>query len=119
MDLINIGIALFSIGFGAFGWLAPRYTMDVVGLTDTGSTMGTSEIRAASGGVFVITGFAALLIATPAAFLMAGLVWGGGATGRAISLAVDGQTKKKWYFFAIEAAVAIAAIANNWQVLSA
>ncbi|MEM6896614.1 MAG: DUF4345 family protein [Pseudomonadota bacterium] len=119
MDLINLIIALFSIGFGAFGWLAPRYTMQVVDLADGGSTMGMSEVRAASGGVFVITGLAALLIGSPAAYLMAGLVWGGGATGRLISLIIDGQTSKKWYFFAIEAAVAVAAIANNWSVLTA
>ncbi|MEM1374836.1 MAG: DUF4345 family protein [Pseudomonadota bacterium] len=119
MDLINVIIALFSIGFGLFGWLAPRYTMDVVDLRDGGSTMGMSEVRAASGGVFVITGLAALLIGSPAAYLMAGLVWGGGATGRLISLIFDGQTSKKWWFFGIEAAVACAAIWANWTVLRA
>ena len=117
MDLLNITIALFSIGFGAFGWLAPRYTMQVVDLTDGGSTMGMSEVRAVSGGSFVVTGLAALIIATPAAFLMAGLVWAGGAVGRGASLILDGQTSKKWTFFLVEAAVATAAIANNWQVL--
>ncbi|MEL6551622.1 MAG: DUF4345 family protein [Pseudomonadota bacterium] len=115
MDLINILIALSSIGFGAFGWLAPGYTMKVVDLSDGGSSMGTSEVRAASGGVFVITGIAAILIGSPEAYLMAGLVWGGGATGRAISLAMDGVTSKKVWFFLIEAAVALAAIANNWS----
>ena len=118
MDLINILIALSSVGFGLFGWVAPKYTMDVVDLRDGGSTMGMSEVRAASGGVFVITGVAAFLIGTPEAYLMAGLVWGGGATGRALSLIFDGQTSRKWWFFAIEAAVAIAAIWNNWGVIA-
>ncbi|MEM6276915.1 MAG: DUF4345 family protein [Pseudomonadota bacterium] len=118
MDIINVIIALFSVGFGLFGWVAPKYTMDVVDLQDGGSTMGMSEVRAASGGVFVITGLAALIIGSPSAYLMAGLVWGGGATGRALSLIFDGQTSKKWWFFAIELAVAIAALWANWEVLS-
>ena len=118
MDLVNIIIALCSIGFGAFGWLAPRYTMKVVDLRDGGSSMGLSEVRAASGGVFVITGIAALLIATPAAFLMAGLVWGGGASGRLLSLIFDGQTSKKIWYFLIELAVCIAAIWANWSVFA-
>lgn len=117
MDIINILVALSSIGFGLFGWVAPNYTMQVVDLKDGGSTMGKSEVRAASGGVFVITGLAALLIGTPAAYLMAGLVWGGGATGRLISLVLDGYTQKKMNFFVIELAVAAAAIWANASVL--
>ncbi|MEL6608936.1 MAG: DUF4345 family protein [Pseudomonadota bacterium] len=118
MDLINYLIAAFSIGFGLFGWIAPGYTMKVVDLSDGGSTMGTSEVRAASGGVFVITGLAAVLIGSPTAYLMAGLVWGGGATGRLISLILDGQTQKKITFFVIELAVAVAAIWANWSVFA-
>ena len=117
MDIINLLIALSSIGFGLFGWVAPKYTMNVVDLRDGGSTMGMSEVRAASGGVFVITGIAALLIGSPVAYLMAGLVWGGGATGRLLSLVLDGYTTKKLNFFLIELAVAIAAIWANASVL--
>ena len=112
-DFINIILALLSIGFGAIGWLAPAYTMRTLDMTDTGSTMGMSEIRAASGALFVMAGIGALILATPAAYAMIGFIWGGGAVGRATSLLLDGQTRLKWIFFACEVAVAVVALAIN------
>ena len=50
-DILNLLLALATIGFGAAGWLAPRWTMEKVDLRDGGSTMGLSEVRAASGAV--------------------------------------------------------------------
>lgn len=113
IEIINIAMALVSIGLGLFGWLAPRYTMQVVDLVDGGSTMGLSETRAASGALFVFVGVGALVLGTPAAFAMLGFAWGGGAIGRATSLILDGQTPKKWLYFWVEAAVAIIAIGGN------
>ena len=49
-DVLNILIALTSIGLGAIGWLAPRYTMELLDMAPTRTTMGLSEVRAASGG---------------------------------------------------------------------
>ena len=69
-DLINILIALSSIGLGAVGWLAPRYTMDLLDMAPTRSTMGLSEIRAASGALFIGLGLGALVLGTPLAFAM-------------------------------------------------
>ncbi|MEM7711964.1 MAG: hypothetical protein AAF264_14700, partial [Pseudomonadota bacterium] len=42
--IIDVLLALATVGFGAAGWLAPNWTMDKVGLADTGSTMGLSEV---------------------------------------------------------------------------
>lgn len=113
VDLLNIVFALLSIGFGAIGWLAPRYTMDVLDTADKGSTMGLSEVRAASGALFVGLGVGALLIGDPVAYAMIGCAWGGGAVGRATSLALDGVTRPKLVFFAVEAVVGVLAIAIN------
>ncbi|WP_299558812.1 DUF4345 family protein [uncultured Sulfitobacter sp.] len=110
---INIALALLSIGFGALGWLAPRYTMGTLDLSDGGSTMGVSEIRAASGALFVMVGVGALILNTPASYAMIGFVWGGGALGRITSLILDGRTRRKWVFLACEVAVAAVALVIN------
>ncbi|NNE53271.1 MAG: DUF4345 family protein [Sulfitobacter sp.] len=113
MTYINWLLALLSIGFGALGWLAPKYTMETVDLSDGGSTMGMSEVRAASGALFVFAGVGALILGTPAAYAMIGFIWGGGAIGRATSLILDGTTRLKWIFFASEVAVAVVALGIN------
>ncbi len=110
---INNALALVSIGFGMIGWLAPRYTMRTLDLSDGGSTMGVSEIRAASGALFVIAGIGAMILGTPEAFAMIGFVWGGGALGRITSLLLDGQTRRKWIFFISEITVAVVALGIN------
>lgn len=111
--LINWGLALLSIGFGMLGWLMPSYTMRTLDLKDTGSTMGRSEIRAASGALFVMAGIGALILHTPSAFAMIGFIWGGGAVGRLTSLILDGTTRLKWIFFASEVAIAVIALWVN------
>ena len=112
-DIINILLVLLSIGFGAIGWLAPRYTMEVLDTKDLGSTMGISEVRAASGALFVGLGVGAFLLGTPAAYAMIAFAWGGGAVGRATSLALDGVTRSKVIFFAVEAVVCIVGLWVN------
>lgn len=113
MDILNIIFAFASIGLGAFGWLAPRYTMDVLNLSGHTDTMGMSEVRASAGCLFIGMGLGALLIGTPAAYLMLGCCWTGAAVGRLTSLLRDGQTSKKWGYFAVEAAVGVPAILIN------
>lgn len=114
IDLLNILIALVSIGFGAIGWAAPRYTMRQLDLAPAGnSTMGHSEMRAASGALFVGLGLGALVIGTPAAYAMIGCAWGGAAIGRLTSIVMDGASRTKWIFFAVEIVVGILAIAIN------
>ena len=113
-DVLNILIALTSIGLGAIGWLAPRYTMELLDMAPTRTTMGLSEVRAASGALFVGLGAGALILGTPLAFAMIGFAWAGAAIGRLTSIVADGvQTSRKVTFFVIEAIVAVTALAIN------
>ncbi|MEL7025845.1 MAG: DUF4345 family protein [Pseudomonadota bacterium] len=114
LEALNIALALVSIALGVIGWLAPRYTMAALDLETTGSTMGVSEIRAASGALYVGAGLGALFLAMPAAYAMLGFVWAGAALGRITSIYADeAPTKRTWSFFWIEAAVALALLAIN------
>ena len=113
-DLINIFMALLSIGLGAIGWLMPRYTMSVLDMAPLESTMGVSEIRAASGALFIGLGFGALVLNAPAAFAMVGFAWGGAAIGRLTSIIADGDaSRQKVTFFAVETAVALLLLVIN------
>lgn len=113
-DIINIVLALASVGLGAIGWLMPRYTMKLLDMATTNSTMGLSEIRAASGALFVGLGVGAIILNTPLAFAMVGFAWGGAAIGRLTSIVADGDaSRQKITFFVIEAAVASTLLAIN------
>lgn len=114
VDLINILLALVSIGLGAVGWLAPRYTMQLLDIAPVGSTMGLSEIRAASGALFIGLGVGALVLGTPMGFAMVGFAWAGAAIGRLTSIIADGhRNTSKITFFAVEAVVASTLLAIN------
>lgn len=114
VDIVNILIALSSIGLGLLGWLMPRYTMDVLDLQTAGSTMGLSEIRAASGALFIGLGIGALFLGTPLAYAMVGFAWGGAAIGRLTSIiADDAPTRQTYVFFGVEAIVAVLALSLN------
>lgn len=107
IDILNIALALLTIGFGAIGWLAPRYTMSVLDMQPVDSTMGVSEVRAASGALFVGLGVGALLLGGPLAYAMVGFAWGGAAVGRLTSIIVDGvKNRQKIVFFVSEVVVA-------------
>ena len=106
-DILNLLLALASVGLGAIGWLAPRYTMGVLDLQPNGSTMGTSATRAASGALFIGLGLGAIALGTPSAYAMVGFAWAGAAIGRITSLALDdAPTRRTWGFAATEVLVA-------------
>ena len=113
MDILNIIFALLSIGLGCFGWLAPRYTMGALDLKGGDTTMGMSEVRASAGALFVGMGVGAIWLGTPEAYLMLGFCWAGAAMGRLTSLVMDGATRQKLTYFAVEAVVGVAAIVLN------
>ncbi len=113
MDILNIIFALLSIGLGCFGWLAPRYTMGALDLKGGETTMGMSEVRASAGALFVGMGVGAIWLGTPEAYLMLGFCWAGAAMGRLTSLVMDGATRQKLTYFAVEAVVGVAAIVLN------
>ena len=113
MDILNIIFALLSIALGCFGWLAPRYTMGALDMSATSGTMAISEVRASAGALFVGMGVGALILGTPTAFAMLGFCWCGAALGRATSLILDGQFRKKWIYFVVEAGVGLPALILN------
>ena len=113
MDILNIIFALLSIGLGCFGCLAPRYTMGALDLKGGETTMGMSEVRASAGALFVGMGVGAIWLGTPEAYLMLGFCWAGAAMGRLTSLVMDGATRQKLTYFAVEAVVGVAAIVLN------
>ena len=114
LDIVNVLMALISIALGSIGWLMPRYTMSVLDMAPLDSTMGLSEIRAASGALFIGLGFGALVLNAPAAFAMVGFAWGGAAIGRLTSIIADGDaSRQKITFFVIEAAVALLLLTIN------
>lgn len=119
MELIGSGIntlvALATIGLGLFGWLRVNETLDFVGLRPSDNTgLGKSEIRAASGAVWVGVGSGALLLFSPIAFLMLAFVYVGAAIGRATAIIVDhARSEKPVYFLAFEVACAVLLLAVN------
>lgn len=115
IDTLNVIAVILTIGFGLIGWLMPDYTMDKLKLaTAGGSTLGKSEIRAASGALFVGLGVGALALGTPAAYAMVGFAYAGGAIGRITSIVLDGSGETvSWSFFAAEAALALYLIVAN------
>lgn len=119
MDLIanglNILLAVGTIGLGLFGWLKPSETMDYLGIAATDDTgLGRSEIRAASGALWVGAGVASLLIFNATAFVMLASLWTGAAIGRGTAVFVDKANRgKPVIFFAVEAAFAVLLLVIN------
>ncbi|MEM6760030.1 MAG: DUF4345 family protein [Pseudomonadota bacterium] len=113
-DTINLIAALLTIGFGLFGFVAPRYTASALDLSPTTSNMGLSEMRASVGGLFVIAGAAAILIGQPLAYAMIGFAFAGAASGRILSLILDKPPVVKLLIFGgIEIALAAWLITAN------
>ncbi|MGZ2258045.1 DUF4345 family protein [Roseobacter sp. A03A-229] len=113
-EFLNISASLLTIGFGLFGFLAPRYTAGALDLAPTASTMGLSEMRASVGGLFVVAGLAALWLDQPLAYAMIGFAFVGAALGRLVSLIFDNPPRRKVLIFGgIEAALAAAFLWAN------
>ena len=123
MDIIanalNILAALATIGLGLFGWLRPVQTMEYIGTAPTDDTgLAKSEIRAASGAVWVGAGTGALLLFSPVAFLMLAALWVGAALGRGTSVLFDVANRgKPVIFFVVEVAFALVLLAVNLPAL--
>ncbi|MEL6884123.1 MAG: DUF4345 family protein [Pseudomonadota bacterium] len=113
-DSLNLVATLLTIGFGLFGFLAPRYTASALDLAPTDSTMGLSEMRASVGGLFVVAGLGALYLNHPLGYGMIGFAFVGAALGRVVSLFLDKPPVTKVLIFGgIEAALAAWFIAAN------
>ena len=113
-DSLNLVATLLTIGFGLFGFLAPRYTASALDLAPTDSTMGLSEMRASVGGSFGAAGLGALYRHHPLGYGMIGFAFVGAALGRVVSLFLDKPPVTKVLIFGgIEAALAAWFIAAN------
>ena len=113
MILSNI-CAVLTIAFGAFGFLAPRYTLGALDLATTASTMGLSEMRASVGGLFVVMGLYALVTQQKEAFFFIGIAYVGAALGRVVSIVLDNPPMIKVAVFGgIEIALAAVIIYLN------
>ena len=112
---LNIVAVLGTIGFGLFGWLRPVSTMELLGLASTDATgLGKSEVRAASGALWVVVGIAALVLWSPLALAMTGMVWAGAGLGRLTAILVDRATAPMvLLFFAVEATFAAVLLGIN------
>ncbi|MGY9047111.1 hypothetical protein P775_19710 [Puniceibacterium antarcticum] len=107
-DILNLACALLTAAFGLFGFLAPRYTAQVLDLAPTRTNMGLSEMRASAGGLFLALGLGCILIATPMAYAMMGVAYAGAAAGRALSMTLDNPPQPKAFlYFAFEAIFAV------------
>lgn len=118
VELVNITLAVLSIGFGGLALCWPNFALKALSLQTAGGRMdGKSELRAASGGAFVVLGGAGIVLGptVPMAWVMVGMHYAGAAVGRLVSFAIDGSgSKKMWGFFAIEAVFAAWLIGANW-----
>ena len=115
MDIVNAALAILTIGFGAFGFFAPRYTAGALDLAPTASTMGLSELRAGSGGLFVVMGLWCLVTGAEAAYFALGVAYLGAGAGRALSLLLDKPPlRKALIFLAFEWPPAAFLMINNW-----
>ena len=115
MDYINPALALLTIFFGAFGFLAPRYTASALDLVPSPSTMGLSELRASAGGLFVAVGLWCLITGDPSAYFMLGVAYLGAGIGRVASIVLDKPPMKKaLVFVAFELPPAIWLLWYNW-----
>lgn len=114
IEILNISAAILTAAFGAFGFLAPRYTASALDLEPSHSTMGLSEMRASVGGLFVVAGLAAIWIGEPLAYAMIGFAFAGAVLGRVVSLIFDAPPMRKVLIFGgIEAALAAWFLAAN------
>ncbi len=113
-DLIDLLIAVLTIAFGLFGFIAPRYTASALDLETGASTMGLSELRASAGGLFVAVGVICLWTGAPAAYAMLGVAYVGAGTGRLVSIFADNPPRSKaLVFFAFEAVPALWLLARH------
>jgi hypothetical protein len=99
--------ATFSIIAGFLGLIWPRQVSQTIGLQVPGR-LGTSEVRATYGGLFIGAGLSVVFIASSDAALVLGAAWAGAFVARAISFIIDkSRTKENVAGLVIESVMAI------------
>ena len=107
IDIVNVAVALVTIGLGLLGWLAPRWTMQQLDMVAGPSHMAYTEVSAVSGCLFVALGLGAMILTEPLGWVVMGLAYAGAAVGRITSMFRDkAASRQAWTFFGSEAALA-------------
>jgi hypothetical protein len=107
IDYINFAVAILTIGLGVCGWIATRWTMEVLDIKSGPTNMAMTEVSAVSGCLFVGAGLGVMILNDPAAWTLLGLAYAGAAVGRVTSILRDAAgSRQSWTFFASEAALA-------------
>jgi hypothetical protein len=91
MGYVGAGISIVA---GCLGLLWPKQVSRTIGL-HIPCRLGTSEVRATYGGLFIGAGLAVSLIASSDAALVLGAAWGGAFVARAISFVFDGSRSRE------------------------
>lgn len=82
--------ALIGAALGLYAAFRPAHVAGLVGIAfDPARAESISEVRATYGGVFLGAHAAALVIGTPAVFIVLGCAWGAAAVIRVVSSLVD------------------------------
>ncbi len=103
--------AFISIAAGLLGLIWPRQISRAIGLQIPGR-LGTSEVRATYGGLFIGAGIAVALIGNSDASLVLGAAWAGAFLARTISFVIDkSRAKENVAGLVIEAVMAILLLA--------
>ena len=119
-DIFNLLAAIVTIGLGAAGWLAPRWTMQQLDMQAGPSNMAYTEVSAASGCLFVGLGAGALVLAAPLAFVVVGCAYAGAALGRITSIfRDDAASRQSWAFFGFEIVLAALLLGLNLPLVQA
>ena len=107
MNTLGYVGAIISMVAGCLGLVWPKQVSRTIGLQIPGR-LGTSEVRATYGGLFVGAGLAVALIASSDAALVLGAAWAGAFIARAVSFVIDkSRTKENIAGLLIEAVMAV------------
>lgn len=99
--------AMISVFAGCLGLIWPQQVSRTIGLQIPGR-LGTSEVRATYGGLFIGAGTAVVLIDNSDAALVLGAAWAGAFAARAISFVIDtSRTKENIAGLLIEGVMAV------------
>lgn len=94
MNVMGYVGAIISIVAGCLGLIWPKQVGRTIGLQIT-DRLGTSEVRATYGGLFIGAGLCVLVIASSDAALVLGAAWAGAFIARAISFVIDKSRTKE------------------------
>jgi hypothetical protein len=112
VDMINMAVALLTIGLGL--WAGWRPAGRCSSSTCRGPpNMAYTEVSAVSGCLFVGLGLGAMILNEPVGWVVMGIAYAGAAVGRVTAIfRDDAASRQSWTFFGSEAALA------SWLILA-